>query len=291
MSDNAILGLITETPLHPGSGQSSRSIDLPVQRERHTGYPYIPSSSLKGALRSTLKLEQDELAVLFGPDAEANTHFAGAIALSDTRILAFPTRTMKNVFVWVTSPLVYDRLKRDLDLIGYGLNLPKLPVVDDDTALVTSRFGNGSKILLEDLWLNQKNDEAVGQYANVVSKLYEHNDSHKYFWEKFNRDLVVISDSNLQHILQFGTQVVARNQLDEKKQSRNLWYMEQLPRDTLLYSIVIAEPSFSGVSMTADEVLLLFIKGFFKKYIQVGGNETLGQGWCKVSLERLDGGI
>lgn len=45
------LFLLCETPLHAGSGSDLGVVDLPIQRERHTSYPKIESSSLKGALR------------------------------------------------------------------------------------------------------------------------------------------------------------------------------------------------------------------------------------------------
>ena len=45
-----------KTPLHAGSGNDLGVIDLPIQRERHTEYPKIEGSSLKGALREALKI-------------------------------------------------------------------------------------------------------------------------------------------------------------------------------------------------------------------------------------------
>ena len=40
--------------VHAGSGSEIGVVDLPIQRERSTGYPKIESSSLKGALRASL---------------------------------------------------------------------------------------------------------------------------------------------------------------------------------------------------------------------------------------------
>ena len=39
------------SPLHAGTGQGVGVIDLPVAREKATGLPYFPGSSLKGVLR------------------------------------------------------------------------------------------------------------------------------------------------------------------------------------------------------------------------------------------------
>ena len=44
--------IIAETPLHPGSGgESTGLVDLPIQRERHTNFPKIEASGLKGCIR------------------------------------------------------------------------------------------------------------------------------------------------------------------------------------------------------------------------------------------------
>jgi CRISPR-associated protein Cmr4 len=49
------LFLVCETPLHAGSGDSLGIVDLPIQRERHTQFPKIEASSLKGALREAFE--------------------------------------------------------------------------------------------------------------------------------------------------------------------------------------------------------------------------------------------
>ena len=47
-----MLYLYVETPLHAGTGSSVGIVDLPIQRERHTKYPMIQSSGIKGKLRA-----------------------------------------------------------------------------------------------------------------------------------------------------------------------------------------------------------------------------------------------
>jgi CRISPR-associated protein Cmr4 len=49
------LFLICETPLHAGSGNDLGYVDMPIQRERHTTFPKIEGSSLKGALRQAFE--------------------------------------------------------------------------------------------------------------------------------------------------------------------------------------------------------------------------------------------
>jgi CRISPR-associated protein Cmr4 len=43
------------TPLHAGSGDDLGIVDLPIQRERHTSFPKIEGSSLKGAIRESFE--------------------------------------------------------------------------------------------------------------------------------------------------------------------------------------------------------------------------------------------
>ena len=47
-----LLLLFTRTPLHVGAGESVGAIDQPIQRERPTGFPIIPGSSVKGSIRA-----------------------------------------------------------------------------------------------------------------------------------------------------------------------------------------------------------------------------------------------
>jgi len=43
------------TPLHVGSGSDLGVVDMPIQRESHTGFPKIEASSLKGSIRSEIE--------------------------------------------------------------------------------------------------------------------------------------------------------------------------------------------------------------------------------------------
>src|SRR5438309_535349 len=50
-----LLFLHAQTGLHPGSGTALGTVDLPIQRERHTQWPVIPGSTLKGILRDACR--------------------------------------------------------------------------------------------------------------------------------------------------------------------------------------------------------------------------------------------
>ncbi|MEY2726809.1 MAG: hypothetical protein RLZZ458_2676, partial [Planctomycetota bacterium] len=47
------------TPLHVGAGKGNGYIDLPLIREKVTGYPFVPGSSTKGVFADDLRATDD----------------------------------------------------------------------------------------------------------------------------------------------------------------------------------------------------------------------------------------
>ncbi len=283
----ALLGLLAETPVHPGTGQNIGSVDLPVQRERHTGLPTIPGSSLKGSLREMTP--RDNRAVLFGSELGTQESFAGALVLTDCRLLALPIRCSSRLYVWVTSPSIIGRLQRDLKMIGVSMQLP-LSDVNDDMVLTTEQSPLSGKLLLEDVLLSMKKDPLPAKLATLFKELTVRGESYKVLSVKLQKDLVIVSDSVMGHLAQFGLIVAARNQLEAKtKKSNNLWYAELIPSDTLFYSVVLAGDSRNTKDpMKADEILDKFSAVLNGGYVQLGANETIGAGWMSAKLSRSE---
>ena len=77
------LFLFCETPLHAGSGNDLSIVDLPIQREKHTGFPKIESSSLKGSLREAFEkingINQVDIHRIFGYDADSAENVRDAV--------------------------------------------------------------------------------------------------------------------------------------------------------------------------------------------------------------------
>lgn len=153
----AVLFLYTETPFHPGTGSNAGSIDLPIQRERHTKHPRNQASGVKGAFRDLMEsldkvhelerikkeVESQELTkeesqvkeaekkeleeatakieIVFGPTDNANEH-GGALSFSDANILLFPVASVTGTFAWVTCPMVIERFKRSTSQINKSQN-------------------------------------------------------------------------------------------------------------------------------------------------------------------------
>jgi len=292
MPETTLLFLHALTAMHPGAGTALGIVDLPVQRERHSGWPTIPGTSLKGVLkaeaRTTGKLTNGELAALFGPDTNNADEHAGAIAFTDARLLAFPVRSLRGVFAWVTCPEALSRLRRDLVLTKLG----KLPAVPP---------GGERAVVSKDSPLCQQNSLVLEEFAfdNVVEGADAVADwiAHNAFGdgdtsERLKKRLVIVNDNEFGHFVQHATEVTARIALNyETKTVREkaLFYEEFLPAETVFYSVVLAEKSRrSKDGMEARNVLKMLVD-LPLATIQIGAGETIGKGLCAIRFAVAEG--
>lgn len=296
------IGLYAETPLHPGSGSTAGAVDLPVQRETHTGIPLIPGSSLKGVLRHVAEQRsiqnrknggsgfQDKIDEAFGP-SKGDLH-GGALAPTDARLLLFPVRSLEGIFIWVTCPMIIERLQRDLALAG------KLPAqgqliqieVDNEQAKVCSDSPLGDHLVLEENEYTRERDEskAVDNLATLIASFMPDTPGYSFYRDRLNNYLAVISNTDYQRMARTSTEVVTRIKLNEQKTTTgnggNMWTEEFLPSDCLFYSLLLAMPSRKhGGVLTGGSQVLDFVKTQVQpRVIQIGGDETVGRGWMRV---------
>ena len=254
----------TFSPLHAGVGQAMCKVDLPIEREKHTTFPCVFATGLKGALRkysdrnkADLGMSAEDIKNIFGNENDVTG--AGGALFTDFKILLFPVRSSKGAFKWVTCDFVLKRLKRDLKLLGieYDLELPAAKLVEN------ADYDPNTHILLEDYIFELQNEDAGGFMG---------------FAEFPKKDIYKIDDVLFKHLVNNATQIIARNVLNENKTSDNLWYEETLPAETVLYSYVL--PSFSNGK---DLTLLKQLDG---KVVQIGGNETVGYGLTKLYVKQ-----
>ena len=264
-----LLGMLAETAIHPGTGRSGGVIDLPVAREAATDYPFIAGSSLKGALRDKTEtaLEKGkELADRWFGKADS----AGDLLVSDARLLLLPVRSLTGSYRWLTCPHIVERLCRDMR----RASLPFDASVPEVAQATVQTYGSG-KIYLEERQLSIA-AEPDGKLIELLGSLIPHENTRG----RIDKTLAIVSDDDFAWFARYALPVQARNVLDDDtKQSKNLWYEESLPADTLMYAVV------AGRNNAAEETL----KSLFEDddaYIQVGGNETVGEGWFAVAFRK-----
>ena len=265
----------TLTPLHAGSGDSQGVVDLPIQREKHTQFPTVFSSSLKGSLRYLF--ENDDGLKSFVPEIfgkEGTESSTGNVVFTDAKVLLFPVRSSEGVFKWVTCPFALKRFVEDIKFIGgMSVGITTEPNVDDDNAIGFKKYD--VPIVLEDFVLtasDKSSDASLTNTRESLSKLLPAASAQA----AVNDRLLIVSDSVFKELVKVGTQVIARNELKENKISNNLWYEEVIPPDGLFYTVM--RPRTKG-NQSIDDL----DTGLTKKVVQIGGNETIGYGFVQFS--------
>ncbi|MCP5498575.1 MAG: type III-B CRISPR module RAMP protein Cmr4 [Leptospiraceae bacterium] len=306
------LFLICETPLHAGSGDSLGIVDLPIQRERHTGFPKIEASSLKGAIRESFEENENVINVFdsqettvnekmnihltFGPEETGDAGHAGALGFSDARILLFPMKSMKGVFAYITCPAVLKRFKKELEdvcKLGSNKDFLKIENFDNykDTVSNKEHLCLNNHVVLEEYAIKiEKEDNTIAKYLAEVTRKSEINDK-----------LVILPDNVFTDFVQLSTEVITRTKINNETgtvQSGALFTEEFLPAESVLYSLVMASPIFQPENkkdkaifykrtkaekeIPEEESVMEFFQKGLKPIIQIGGNATLGKGIVKT---------
>ena len=220
----------------------------------------------------------------FGPPTGSASDHAGAVALSDARILAFPVRSLRGVFAWVTCRGVLVRLARDLAIVGRRAALtipnprPNVAACPAGSPLVTG----SRKMILEEFEFSCKDlNSDVPEW--VARRAVADQDTR----ERIRQHLVVLHDDDFTHFVQHATEVAARIGLDyETKTVRSgaLFYEEYVPAETLFYSLVLCRRSYSEQHRASGAEILEWLRSQQIRHLQIGGGATIGKGICRVQF-------
>jgi CRISPR-associated protein Cmr4 len=280
-----ILTLYAETALHVGVGQRTGPIDLPIERERHTGIPLIPGHGLKGALRALAGLRDGPrnagVEEVFGPEVEDGDLRQGSLIVHDALPLAVPFRALQGLFVWTTCPLLLERLHartgRPVQVSGQ---------VSEGRALVPRGNGFAPPLVIEDLDFEIDELDPVDLTWCLPAPVRDVRS------RRLEGRLVVLDDDDFGYLVRHCLPVVARVQLTERKTVANLWSEERLPPDTIMYSPLeaVSRPHTANPADPPDP--LGYVKGLieWRPVLQVGGNETVGMGWYWAGFVPPGGG-
>lgn len=129
------------------------------------------------------------------------------------------------------------------------------------------------------LYLPQQDDDSLYHYATTKNVMEMMKSRVQLFEKQFDfvsqnvlngKKVEIISDKEFSDIANNDNlPIIARNCL-ENGESKNLWYEQVLPSETILYAIIREE---------GDD--LAELDG---KVVQIGANATIGYGYCKFEL-------
>lgn len=278
IKSKSILKFYTVSPMHAGAGDSTATVDVPIQRERHTNYPLVHASGIKGAMRehyrNNVTDNEADINMVFGSDtqdgASKDDHKPGAFSVSDAKLFAFPMRSSIPPFVQVTCPAILKRFVQDSNFCGKKAAVKDeyLKLSAENAVMLThvenDNYAVNSEVILED---------AVVKLGKVVKD----DKSLMEIFKEIDR-LLIISDEMFDYCVTC-TEIQTNIKIDTKTGTAAdgaLRYQEFLPSDTVLYSVVFYN-TLNGAQTVKEH-----IEKTISSYLQIGGDYTLGKGICKI---------
>jgi len=214
------------TPLHVGCGQDVGIVDLPVVRERTTGYPYIPGSGIRGPVRLRCEGANGKVASrILGREADDPGGISsGCVSVLDARLLLFPVRSAPGIFHWITCPYVLRRYQDDRKYFLGESN--GVPVPTGSPGADEYWGGNVSSLYMEEYPFGAPNGQEDGGWNWNLD--FDGVDANR---------VVLVSDETFSHFVGSATIVLQRNRLSSAKTvvRGQLFSLEACPPETFFY--------------------------------------------------------
>lgn len=298
---SALLTYYTLTPLHMGSGSSLSYIDLPIQRERHTSFPIMAASGIKGVFRNLAHRKWDDkeiINIIFGP--EDGNQYSSCISFTDAKILLYPVRSLKGIFAWITCPFVINRFKKELENLtntnpNSDFNFNKIEddqiIVSKDSLLKITE----NKVALEEFVfqiINNENDN-LKKLTNLIKENIELDEI-----KDLEKRVAIVSDDVFTNFVNYAVEVRTRIKIDQITgvvEEGALFTLELIPSEAIFYNFLfIGEPKINNKSNNDNKIKNDDIKNKFKELfnqnliLQFGGDETIGLGFVKTKMKELN---
>ncbi len=298
------------TPIHVGAGRAPGVVDLPVIRDS-MGYPFIPASGIKGALKnlcvlkvsrsnglnlSTLVNDDGRLkcnegteicCCLFGPEPGEGDKGSGMISILDMVVLAMPAPSADKGYVYVTTKPLLMRAEMIAEALGMH------NIANEVGNLING--GSGERVDIAGVSVNAlRIDGKAEELKNHIKSL------GGLAATALDR-LYLVSDAEGVHIINKSLQRITRVRLMMSRKvvrRGGLWTEEYVPAGAIFIGGVIKLPftneycgSLKNPDRSLKEILEdhVFLKtqdvnGGVITYVGLGGKETIGRGLMKVKI-------
>jgi len=298
---STLLTFYAETPIHMGAGQSISYVDLPIQRERHTSFPVLWSSGIKGVIRDVaLRVwnDKDKVETIFGP--EEGSDFASCISITDAKILLYPVRSVKGVFAWITCPFVLKRFKEDLEAVGVKFKHNdqeiQIPDVSDDKVFIADdnlKIQEQNNVAFEEFVfeVDESQKQQIEKLANFLKNILPDN----LLTQSLQKHLAIVSDNVFKDFVNYAVEIRTRIRIDQALgtvKSGALFSEELIPSESVFYSLLFIKDSFKpNTNMNAENVFSEINSLLSQNsLLQLGGDETIGKGYVRVKFYSFQGG-
>lgn len=278
-----LLTLFTLSPLHIGCGSDVGAVDQPVMRERHTQWPIIPGSTIKGVL-ADLFLEKTEKEVngetkiaytrtklgeeLLGVASTDNKAKTGTLSIGEGTLLAFPVRSAKGCFAWITCPIALQRFAKAQQLAIAPLTL------ENETCLAPEEVCIKENVVLEEYKFKVAGAVPT-QWTDALQSI-----TSVEIWKSIAQRLVVLPDDEFAYFVRNTCEIANHNRIDDVTgvvSDGALFSQENVPSETLFYSPIYAKSpdALASLEQAVSDC---------DNLLQIGADASTGLGYCNATF-------
>jgi|Deesub1362B_J571_1020462.scaffolds.fasta_scaffold03677_6 CRISPR-associated protein Cmr4 len=298
--NSGLLTFYAETSLHMGAGTSVSYVDLPIQRERHTEFPLMQATGIKGVIREFAERNwQDEakVEVIFGP--EDGEKFASCITFTDARILLFPVRSVSGIFAWITCPFVLKRFKRDLESAGITLSKFSIPEPSDENKIIIAnntllKVLGTNQVMLEEFVFEIENEENIQGIAESIKNYLPATGAIADLINTLSSRLAVVSDNVFRDFVKIAVEINTRTRIDQTTgtvKEGALFSEELIPSESIFYSLVFFNDPYFGMKREVYDFIIAQKqnrKAWSKAQKTIEENENFKSEWKKLDNDIKD---
>lgn len=258
------------TNLHMGSGEANFNfIDNQVQRDPITEYPNMHPSGIKGALREFFDgIESKEyVREIFGSEnTEKEDNKQGEVSFIEGKLLSIPVRSNKKSYFMGTTIEIIKEYVEFSKL--FGKNTENLKEIEEELKKIEKKLSEKNRKIC--VIGNQEEGLLIESFENDEIGFYQEDDIlSKVLGIK---DIVILKEEIFKDEISRRLPVIARNCL-ENGVSKNLWYEEVVPRESVFYTGIVNSQN--------TEKFEDFCRKLEDNLIQIGANATIGYGFTK----------
>lgn len=288
--------------VHAGDGSSSGTIDLPIQREKVTGFPVFRDSSLRGSIREYFeknmvgedgkKINSDERFLpTFGSWDNGDKN--SALEVFPARLLFFPVRSFNGLFAYVSCPFVLQRFKNDMKKFQNEIpeaELPKIsePKENEIWAGTSLQIGGSGKVGFEEFLFETK-PETENSFQSILNWF-----ANKTEINRIETHGAIVNDSVFGYMTRLFTEKVTRNRIDLETgvaKDGNLFNEEFLPEETVLYTALGFGNEFSIATEEKRKTAMdiqAYVQENMPEILTIGGSQSIGKGM--IGIKQLNTG-
>lgn len=292
------------TPLHTGASSQAGNM-MGIAREAQTELPYLPSSSLRGKIRSVLEsMHPNEAGLFFGERIkDGNQPTEGEVWFVDATLLLFPIASYSHQFLWITCPLWLSRWNRWLkneQLSKLIQDWRSILATDPEKATDEPQETTDKPKKAIKAIASVKGTQIYLQGASIEAKEIEPIDAKAACWDCFKsipngngilelqQKLVILTDDDCAAFVEIGLQREVRIALEKEEKivfGGSFRSEEAIPSETILFFPWGMKPNKD--EQRTENVRNSIIE-ILNDRLQFGGLEGLGRGWTENKTVTID---